>query len=425
MKGEKKMRKVKVIGGAVTKFGKQPDRNMKSLAADAVTGAIKDAGIAPKDIGGAWVGNCVQGIFDGQEMIRGQIVLHTMGIYGIPIVNVENACASSATALNAAWAQVALGEIEVALVLGMEKMFSKDKAKSFKIFTAAMDVEQLSSVTEAVQKDEEKIDQERRDSGEKEKKKTGERSIFMDFYARGARAHMKEYGTTQRQLAVIASKNHFHSSMNPLAQYQRKFTVEEVLNDVEVAYPLTRPMCSPIGDGAAASIICSEEYAKKIGAENTAEIAACLLTSGQPLIADSDDEESSGALTILARKAYERAGLGPDDIDVAEVHDATAFGEISSTEALLFCPKGEGGPFAEAGHTTLGGRIPVNVSGGLESQGHPIGATGIRQVVELFWHLTGRAGERQVEGARIGLAQNAGGSAPKGSGALSVTILKA
>lgn len=419
------MRKVKVIGGAVTKFGKQPDRNMKSLAADAVTGAIKDAGIAPKDIGGAWVGNCVQGIFDGQEMIRGQIVLHTMGIYGIPIVNVENACASSATALNAAWAQVALGEIEVALVLGMEKMFSKDKAKSFKIFTAAMDVEQLSSVTEAVQKDEEKIDQERRDSGEKEKKKTGERSIFMDFYARGARAHMKEYGTTQRQLAVIASKNHFHSSMNPLAQYQRKFTVEEVLNDVEVAYPLTRPMCSPIGDGAAASIICSEEYAKKIGAENTAEIAACLLTSGQPLIADSDDEESSGALTILARKAYERAGLGPDDIDVAEVHDATAFGEISSTEALLFCPKGEGGPFAEAGHTTLGGRIPVNVSGGLESQGHPIGATGIRQVVELFWHLTGRAGERQVEGARIGLAQNAGGSAPKGSGALSVTILKA
>ncbi len=419
------MRKVKVIGGAVTKFGKQPDRNMKSLAADAVTGAIKDAGIASKDIGGAWVGNCVQGIFDGQEMIRGQIVLHTMGIYGIPIVNVENACASSATALNAAWAQVALGEIEVALVLGMEKMFSKDKAKSFKIFTAAMDVEQLSSVTEAVQKDEEKIDQERRDSGEKEKKKTGERSIFMDFYARGARAHMKEYGTTQHQLAVIASKNHFHSSMNPLAQYQRKFTVEEVLNDVEVAYPLTRPMCSPIGDGAAASIICSEEYAKKIGAENTAEIAACLLTSGQPLIADSDDEESSGALTILARKAYERAGLGPDDIDVAEVHDATAFGEISSTEALLFCPKGEGGPFAEAGHTTLGGRIPVNVSGGLESQGHPIGATGIRQVVELFWHLTGRAGERQVEGARIGLAQNAGGSAPKGSGALSVTILKA
>ncbi|MBW2623934.1 MAG: thiolase family protein, partial [Deltaproteobacteria bacterium] len=171
--------------------------------------------------------------------------------------------------------------------------------------------------------------------------------------------------------------------------------------------------------------ICSEEVARKIGAQNSVEIAACLLTSGQPLSADSDDEESSGALTVLAKKAYERAGLGPDDIDVAEVHDATAFGEISSTEALLFCPTGEGGPFAEAGHTTLGGKIPVNVSGGLESQGHPVGATGIRQVVELFWHLTGHAGQRQVEGARVGLAQNAGGSAPKGAGALSVTILKA
>ena len=183
-------------------------------------------------------------------------------------------------------------------------------------------------------------------------------------------------------------------------------------------------MCSPIGDGAAASIICSDEFARKIGARNTAEIAACFLTSGQPRGADSDDEESSGALTVLAKKAYERAGLGPEDIDLAEVHDATAFGEISSTEALLFCPEGEGGPFAEAGHTTLGGKLPVNVSGGLESQGHPIGATGIRQVVELFWHLTGRAGQRQVEGARVGLAQNAGGSAPKGAGALSVTILK-
>jgi len=418
------MRKVKIIGGAVTKFGKHPSRNMKSLAAEAVTGALEDAGITAKDLGGAWVGNCVQGIFDGQEMIRGQIVLHTMGIHGIPIVNVENACASSATALNAAWVQIALGEIDVALVLGMEKMFSDDKAKSFRIFTAAMDVERLSSISESMKKDEEKIEEDRKARGEQTRQKTGDRSIFMDFYARGAREHMKQYGTTQRQLAVVASKNHFHSSMNPLAQYQRKFSVEEVLNDVEVAYPLTRAMCSPIGDGAAASIICSEEFANKIGAKNSAEIAACLLTSGQPLHADSDDEESSGALTVLAKKAYQRAGLGPEDIDLAEVHDATAFGEISSTEALLFCPKGQGGPFAEAGHTTLGGKIPVNVSGGLESQGHPIGATGIRQVVELFWHLTERAGERQVEGARVGLAQNAGGSAPKGAGALSVTILK-
>lgn len=413
------MRNVKIIGGSVTKFGKQPTRNMKSLAEEAVTGALKSANVEIKDLGGAWVGNCVQGIFDGQEMIRGQVVLHTMGISGIPIVNVENACASSATALNGAWAQVALGEMDVALVLGMEKMFSEDKAKSFKIFTAAMDVELLSGVAASMEKAEEKVAKERQARGEKEKKKTGERSIFMDLYASGARAHMKKYGTTQRQLAAISSKNHYHSSMNPLAQYQKKFTVEEVLNDVEVAYPLTRPMCSPIGDGAAAAIICSEDFAKKRGLQNTPGIAACLLTSGGPLEGAEDS-----ALTGLAKKAYERAGIGPEDIDLAEVHDATAFGELSSTEALMFCPEGEGGPFAEAGYTALGGKIPVNVSGGLESQGHPIGATGIRQVVELYWHLTKQVGKRQVEGARVGLAQNAGGAAPRGEGALSVTILK-
>lgn len=408
------MDKVYVIGGSVTKFGKQPERNMKSLAEEAVTGALKSADLEIKDLGGAWVGNCVQGIFDGQEMIRGQVVLHTMGIHSIPIINVENACASSATALNGAWAQVALGEMDVALVLGMEKMFSEDKAKSLAIFNAAMDVELLANMQASIKANEAKMDKEREAGGEKKKKKTGDRSIFMDFYAGGARAHMKKYGTTQRQLAAIASKNHYHSSMNPLAQHQKEFSVEEVMNDVEVAFPLTRLMCSPIGDGAAAAIICSAAYAKKIGHIGAPEIAACVLTSGG----------GEGALKGLATKAYERAGIGPEDIDLAEVHDATAFGEVSSTEGLMFCPEGEGGPFGEAGHTTLGGKLPVNVSGGLESQGHPIGATGVRQVVELYWHLTNQVGKRQVEGAKVGLAQNAGGSAPRGEGALSVTILK-
>ena len=230
---------------------------------------------------------------------------------------------------------------------------------------------------------------------------------------------MEKYGTTQRQLAVISSKNHFHSSMNPLAQYQNTFTVEEVLAAPEVSYPLTRPMCSPIGDGAAAAIICSEDFAKKIGAENAVEIATCMLASGEDPVKGEE-----GTLSRLAQKVYEKAGLGPEDIDLAEVHDATAFGELSVIEALGFCRPGEGGPFAEAGHTKLGGKIPVNVSGGLESQGHPIGATGIRQVVELTWHLTGRAGKRQVEKARVGLAQNAGGTVGGSEAALSVTVLK-
>ncbi len=262
------MQKVKVIGGACSQFAKQPELNMKTLAAGPVMEAIENAGLTVKDIGGAWVGNCVQGIFDGQEMIRGQIVLHLLGIVGVPIVNVENACASSATALNSAWAQVALGEIDVALVLGMEKMFSEDKAKSFQIFTAAMDVENLKGISAGLKSSEKAAEEKRGDSGgggEGKKKKSGNRSIFMDLYASGARMHMDKHGMTQRQLAAISSKNHFHSSMNPKAQHRKLFSIEEVLADVEVAFPLTRPMCSPIGDGAAAAVICSEAYAKKIG----------------------------------------------------------------------------------------------------------------------------------------------------------------
>jgi len=235
-----------------------------------------------------------------------------------------------------------------------------------------------------------------------------------------ARRHMEKYGTTQRQLAAISSKNHFHSTMNPLAQYQNPFTVEEVLAAAEVAWPLTRPMCSPIGDGAAAAILCSAEFARRIGKARAPEVAACLLASGE-----DPAEGKEPTLTRLARRAYEKAGIGPEEIDLAEVHDATAFGELYVTEELGFCPVGEGGVFAEAGYTTLGGKLPVNVSGGLESQGHPVGATGCRQVVELYWHLTGRAGKRQVQGAKVGLAQNAGGTVGGSEAALSVTILKA
>ena len=414
------MYNVKLIGGAVTKFGKHFDRNLKSLVAEAVEGALKDAGIAKEQLQGAWVGNASQGVLQGQECVRGQVVLRNIGIGGIPVVNVENACASSATALNGAWAMVALGEIDVALVVGMEKMYFEDRTNVFKAFMGCMDVELLPQIQAAFRADEERVLKTLKDREEGQKQKSGERTIFMDVYAVGARRHMERYGTTQRQLAAICSKNHFHSSMNPLAQYQTKFTIEEVLAAPEVTYPLTRPMCSPIGDGAAAAIVCSDAFAKKIGASQAVEVAACMLASGE------DFEEGRGGSTLsrLARKAYERAGIGPEDLSLAEVHDATAFGELSAIEALGFCPVGQGGPFSEAGHTTLGGKLPVNVSGGLESQGHPIGATGIRQVVELYWHLTGRAGARQVEGAKVGLAQNAGGSVAGAEGALSVTILK-
>ena len=411
---------MKIIGGAVTKFGKHLDRNMKSLAAEAVMGALADAEITKEQLQGAWVGNAAQGVLEGQESIRGQVVLRAVGIGGIPVVNVENACASSATALNGAWAMVALGEIDVALVLGMEKMYFEDRSRVLKAFLAAMDVETLPQIMEIFKKMEEKIASDQKAKGEGTKEKSGQRTIFMDAYAAMARHHMEKYGTTQRQLAVISSKNHFHSSMNPLAQYQTTFTVEEVLAAPEVAWPLTRPMCSPVGDGAAAAIICSEAFAGRIGASRAVDISACVLASGE------DRVEGRGSTTMrLARKAYERAGISPEDIAVAEVHDATAFGELAATEELGFCAVGEGGSFAEAGHTTLGGKIPVNVSGGLESQGHPVGATGIRQVMELYWHLTDQAGKRQVKGAKVGLAHNQGGIVGGAEAAISITILSA
>ena len=414
------MPKVMIIGGAVTKFGKHMDRNMKSLVSEAVGEALKSAGIDKAQLQGAWVGNAAQGVLQGQESVRGQVVLRSMGIGGIPVVNVENACASSATALNGAWAMVALGEVDVALVIGMEKMYFEDRGKVLAAFMGGMDVEILPDLFELFKSQEENVKRERAEKGEGEKKKSGQRSVFMDVYALAARLHMEQHGTTQRQLAAISSKNHFHSSMNPLAQYQTTYTIDEVLAAPEVAWPLTRPMCSPIGDGAAAAIVCSEAFAGKMGIAHPIEVAACALASGMDPVQGKDR-----TLTGLAEKAYEKAGIGPEDINVAELHDATAFGELYVCEELGLCPEGEGGPFAEAGHTALGGKLPINVSGGLESQGHPVGATGIRQVVELYWHLTGQAGKRQVEGARVGLAQNAGGTVNFSEAALSVTVLKA
>lgn len=412
------MMNVTMIGGGMTKFGKHKDRNLKSLVAEAVGLALEDAGIEKEALQAAYVGNASQGVLQGQESIRGQVVLHEMGIGSIPIINVENACASSATALNGAMAMVALGEYDVALVLGMEKMYFDDRAKVMPAFTGCMDVEILEQTMKRFKESEEKALAAQGGAEGQNKQKSGQRTVFMDVYALSARAHMKKYGSTQRQLAAIAAKNHYHSSFNPYAQYQQNYTIEEVLASPDVAYPLTRLMCSPIGDGVAAAIVCSPAYAKKIGAKNRVEISSCVLGSAQV----GPHEESN--LTRIARMAYEKAGIGPDDVDLAEVHDATAMGEISSSESLLFCPEGEGGAFGEAGHSTLGGKLPINVSGGLECQGHPIGATGIRQVVELYWHLSDRAGKRQVEGAKVGLAQNAGGTTSSGEGALSVTILK-
>jgi len=412
------VRKVMVIGGGMTKFGRHQDRNLKSLVAEGVNLALADAGVTKEQIQGVWVGNAAQGVLTGQESVRGQVVMQAMGVGGIPVVNVENACASSATALYGARPFITLGEMDLVLVIGMEKMYFEDRSKALAAIAGCADVETLPQLLQTFAEREERI---KRDvQGEQgEKKRSRQRSIFMDLYTTMFLDHMKKYGSTQRQLATISSKNHWHSTMNALAQYQKAFTVEEVLEAPEVVWPLTTPMCAPIGDGAAAIVVCSDDFALKIGASHAVEVAACMITSGQE---KSAIKEST--LSRLAKSAYERAGIGPEDVSVAELHDATAIGELIASEELGLCPLGEGGLFAEAGHTRLGGKMPINVSGGLESQGHPIGATGVRQIVELYWHLTGRAGKRQVQGAKVGLAQNNGGSAGSTEAALSVTILK-
>jgi acetyl-CoA acetyltransferase len=233
-------------------------------------------------------------------------------------------------------------------------------------------------------------------------------SVFMDVYAGFSRLHMREFGTTQRQLASVAAKNHGHSTMNPLSQYQKAFSVDEILAAAPITYPLTLPMCAPISDGAAAAIVCNEQGLKRLAQQQARalRVLATVIQSGSDRDA-ADLEKHVSRLGAL--KAYEQAGIGPDDVDVAEVHDATATGEVLETEALGFCEIGEGGRIAERGDTTIGGRIPVNPSGGLESKGHPVGATGLGQIYELVTQLRGEAGPRQVEGARIGMAQNGGG----------------
>jgi len=398
----------------MTRFGKFLDRGLKSLTQEAVEQALKHAGVKKDKLEVASVGNAYAGIATGQESIRGQVVLRAMGIGGLPVYNIENACASSASAFMVTWMDISLGLHDVGLALGMEKMYLEDRDKRLALFSASMDqdvLEAFKQMAEASAKSAAKKPGSKKESG-------GKRSLFMDVYAMATRWHMEKYGTTQRQLAVISAKNHQNSALNPYSQYQQSMTVEEVLSAPEVSYPLTRPMCAPVGDGGAASILCSRDALSKIGVSKPVKARALVQASGRDR--DVDDPDIG---EITADKAYEMAGLGPEDIDVAEVHDATAFGELRALENMKLCPTGEGGPFSEAGNTALGGKIPVNPSGGLESKGHPVGATGVAQIAEIVWQLRDEAEKRQVEGARIGLTENGGGNIGLEEAAMVVTIL--
>ena len=407
------MERAVVAGVGMTRFGKHMETGLKALGTEAVVAALSDAGIDKKDVEAAFVGNAMAGLITGQECIRGQVVLRHAGIGAIPVVNVENACASASTAFNQAVAMVSAGVYDIVLALGVEKLYHPDKKRSFAAIGSAVDTEEIAKILEALKKNAEAQGATAAAGGAGEK-----RSMFMDFYAATARQHMRKYGTTARQFAAVASKNSYHGSLNPKAQFQQALSIDEVLAEPMIAEPLTRAMCSPIGDGAAAALVVSERKARELGISQPIRVAATVLHSGWDHGAEEED-----TVRRCVREAYEKAGVGPKDLDVIECHDASAPAELIYYEELGLCGEGEGGRLIDSGATRLGGRIPVNTSGGLLRKGHPFGATGLAQVTELVEQRRGQAGKRQVDGAKVALAQNGGGQIGNDAAAMCVTIL--
>jgi acetyl-CoA acetyltransferase len=403
-----------VAGVGMTRFGRHPDETVRSLASAAALEAMADAGCSPAMVDAIFFGNAGQGAMEGQHSIRGELALKDIPFRPVPIVNTENACASAATAFYLAVAHVKAGLADVALAVGAEKMLGPDKARSAAIFDGSWDVHDVPRSTAALLALGEGVET------PAEFKDTGPHSVFMDVYQGFTKFHMREFGTTVRQLAAVSSKNHAHSVDNPRSQYRQAYSVDEVLAARMIAWPLTLPMCSPVSDGAAAAVVCSPAALARLSRSSAVQVRASVLAAGGRR---KPQDYTLDSAHLMAKKAYESASIGPDEVSLAEVHDATAFGEIQQAENLMLCGFGEGGPLAESGATRIGGRIPINPSGGLESKGHPIGATGLGQIFELVTQLRGEAGNRQVEGARIAIAENGGGVIGVEAAAVAVTIL--
>lgn len=399
-----------IAGISMTRFGKRPDDSVKSLTAEAVTAALADAGAEVGDIEAAWFSNTRQPMLEGQNTVRGQIALRPLGLTGIPVVNVENACASGSTALLSAIHWIRAGAGDIALIVGVEKMVWPDRPERVAAaFAGGTDIHDREGVVAYI-----------RSMGGEDP--GPDRSLFMDLYAAQARAHMARHGTTQEDFARVAAKNHTAGALNDRAQYRTPTTMEQVMADKPVVFPFTRAMCAPVSDGAAAAVICSAAGLARLGGPSRAvRVRGCALVSASNRPAnDLDNHIGKRAAT----RAYEQAGIGPDAVDVVEVHDATSYAEVQQIENLGLAEPGTVGARLKAGHFALGGRSPVNPSGGLVSKGHPVGATGIAQLFELTAQLRGEAGPRQVEGARIAVAENGGGFLGVEEAATVVTILE-
>ncbi len=383
-----------VAGVGMHPFGRFPDRTLRDLGATATLAALRDAGIGPRAIDAAFVSNSLGGALLGQHMIRGQTVLRDCGIDDIPVVNVENACAGGGTALHQAVTAVAAGRARCALALGVEKMYVGDRTASLEALQSAGDQQVVGQL--GLQ--------------------------FTAVYAMRLRERLDRGVLERHHLVDVTVKNHANGARNPYAQFRKEVTAEEVLASRPIADPLTLLMCSAIGDGAAAVVVTAERAAP--GAVPIEGRPAVRIRASQLRMGAVGAVDDPPVATRCARAAYVEAGVGPDDVDVFEVHDAMAPGELVYYEDLGLCAPGEAGALLDSGATALGGRSPVNPSGGLSARGHPIGATGLAQVAELVWQLRGEAQGRQVEGPRLALAQNSGGWLEGESAASTVHILE-
>lgn len=363
---------VYIVGIDMIRFGRFDDEKPESLAAQAALLALDDCGLGIGDIEAIWAGTC-NGAMMGQRM------LHYIGQTGVPVVNVTNACATGATAFREAWTAIKAGLYDTCLAVGAEKM-GKGMLVPKNSGGTAIPAEGLLG------------------SG-----------VMPSVFAKMGMEHSRKYGTSFEQFARVSEKNHHHSTLNPKAMYQKETPLDMVMAAEMIAYPLTKLMCSVNVDGSAAAVLMSEKKAKQSGLMHRAVRVRASALASDPFTERNLVMQDVNAVTRLAAKtAYEMAGIGPGDVDLVELHDCFATAEICHYENLGLCGDGEGGALLDSGATTLGGRIPVNVSGGLLSKGHPLGATGIANIYEIAQHLRGEAGARQVEGARIGMTQVVG-----------------
>ncbi len=382
------MRDVAVIGIGMTKFGELWDASLRDLFATAAADCLADAGVERGQVQSAYIGCMTSGLFVGQEHLA-SILTDYAGLKGIPATRVESACASGGAAFRAAYLEVASGASDFVLAGGVEKMNDGADATYCLATAADQEYEVYNGVT------------------------------FPGLYAMIATAHMHKYGTTSEQLAAVAVKNHHNGARNPNAQFQMEITPQTVLGATRVAEPLGLFDCSPVTDGAACVLLAPVEVARELGKPIVKIIGSGHATDTIAL----HDRADLAAIPVVgeaARRAFAMAGIGIDDVDLCEVHDCFTIAEVVCTEELGLFERGQGGPAAADGVTALDGAKPVNTSGGLKSKGHPVGATGIAQIIELTLQLTGRAGERQLKDPRIGLAQNMGGS----GGSCTVHILE-